>query len=187
MRLSGFLQYVAILVGAIAMFAGDFFATPKAFHLGLFLVGAGIGAGGLEAVFTRQMSLRVTADGSAENDGAPAVLWGILVLTVGAAIAGAAYLLEAGRGAAAVNGIARHPGPALTALGVFFSGAGALLVIDLRDRGANGWTRLARFARVCSGAALALAGVTGVALGAWGWLNPPAFERFLRTFAAAFS
>jgi len=187
MRLSGFLQYGAILIGAIAMFAGQFFGAAQAFHLGLFLVGAGIGAGGLEAILTRRLSLRITAEGNAESDGAPAVLWGFLVLAVGAAIAGAAYLLDAGLGASAIRRIAGHPGPVLAALGVFSTGTGTLLVMDRRDRGAESWGRLVRVARICAGGGLALAGVTGLALGAWGWMNPPAFERLLRAFAAAVS
>jgi len=187
MRLSGFLQYGAILIGVIAMFAGQFFATPKSFHLGLFLVGLGVAAGGLEAIFMRQLSLRVTGEASAENYGAPAVLWGILVLIAGASAVLAAYLLSRGLGIRAIHGIASHPETGLAATGVFFGLAGALLVMDRRHRGATGWARLLRFTQVFAGSALAATGAAAMMLGAWAWTNPSAFERLLRAFAAAVS
>lgn len=187
MRLSGFLQYGAMLIGVIAMFAGQYFATPRSFQLGLFLVGLGVAAGGLEAIFLRQLALRLTGEADAENDGAPAVLWGILVLMTGAAAVLAAYLLSRGLGARAVHGIASHPETGLAATGSFFALAGALLVMDRRHRGAPGWTRLLRFARVSAGSALAVTGAGTIILGAWAWISPSAFERLLRAFAAAVS
>ena len=56
MRLIAFVEYAAVVVGIIGMIAGRFFALPKGFDLGVFLIGAGIALGGIEALLTQRMS-----------------------------------------------------------------------------------------------------------------------------------
>ncbi len=64
MRLLGFLEFVIVFIGVAGMAAANTYFLPKGIHLGLFLVGAGIALGGLESIFTRQMSFRFTSLGS---------------------------------------------------------------------------------------------------------------------------
>jgi hypothetical protein len=61
-RLITFIEYAAVVIGVIGMIAGQFFALPKGFHLGVFMTGAGIALGGLEGIVTRRMCFRPSED-----------------------------------------------------------------------------------------------------------------------------
>ncbi|MGQ0522085.1 MAG: hypothetical protein ACT4P8_00305 [Betaproteobacteria bacterium] len=65
MRLLALLEYTLVIVGIIGMIAANFFFLPKGFHLGIFLVGAGLAVGGLESLFARRMSFRFATHGGA--------------------------------------------------------------------------------------------------------------------------
>jgi hypothetical protein len=73
MRLLTFLEYTAIVIGAIAILAGRHFALTYGVHIGIFLIGAGIAVAGIELLYTRQVSLR-----SSETAGYPEMVWGAL-------------------------------------------------------------------------------------------------------------
>ena len=180
MRLLTFLEYCAIVVGIIAMAAAKLFAIPKGFHLGLFLVGAGIALGGLESLATRRMSFRTASDAGANYAGAPAVIWGLMALLVGAAVIASAYLMDAGLWRSTVSYLTRRPGPVMAGLGLVVAGAGALLMFDRSGRRGLWRTLLVRVPKTIVGLVLVVVGLAAVGLGVWEWLNPKAFDRVAR-------
>lgn len=182
MRLAGFLEYTFVIVGAIGMIAARFYYLPKGFHLGLFMVGAGFSLGGLESLFTQRMSFRFATHGAERYDGAPAVIWGAMALTIGGAIIAAAYLMEAGLWRSTLHTLARRPGLAIAAAGLLVTGAGALLIFDRGRRGI--WrTLLLRIPKGLIGLTLMAAGLTALALGIVEWLDPQAYGRYTRQAA----
>ena len=180
MRLLTFLEYCAVVVGIIAMAAAKLFAIPKGFHLGLFLVGTGIALGGLESVVTRRMSFRTSSEAGEDYAGAPAAIWGLMALLVGAAVIASAYLMDAGLWRTTVNYLTRRPGPVMAGLGLVVAGAGALLMFNRSGRRGVWWILLVRIPKTLVGLALVVAGIAGVALGVWEWLDPRSFERIAR-------
>ena len=180
MRLLPFLEYWAIVVGIVAIPAAKLFAIPKGFHLGVFLIGAGIALGGLESLATRRMSFRASSEAGEDYAGAPAVIWGLMALLVGAAVIAAAYLMDAGLWRNAVNYLTRRPGPVLAGGGLVIAGAGALLMFNRSGRRGAWWILLVRIPKTLVGLALVVAGIAGVALGVWEWLDPRSFERIAR-------
>lgn len=58
MGLLTFLEYAAMVVGAIAILAGQHFALANGVQLGILLIGAGIAVAGIESLYSRHMSLR---------------------------------------------------------------------------------------------------------------------------------
>ena len=176
MRLLTFLEYAAIVVGAIGMAASKFYFLPKGFHLGLFLIGAGIALGGLESLFTRRMSFRFSSHAGEAYSGAPALIWGLMALAIGVAVIGSAYVMEAGSWRAAVNYVVRYPGPALAVLGLLVTGAGGLLMFNPRSRGIW-WALLVRVPKTLLGLVLFVAGLLAIGAGLWEWFHPQAFDR----------
>lgn len=186
MRFLALLEYTAILVGAAALAASKLFLAPKAFPLGLFLIGAGLAAAGLEAVILRHWSLRFRSDAAEAYAGWPATVWGLMLLFAGTAFIAAAYLVDAGRWGAVAAQLRHRPGPLIAAVGLLLAGSGALLHFDPRRR--RGWGALPlRLLRRTLGLALLLAGVAAVAAGLWEWLEPGEFQRLLRKIPRGWS
>ena len=181
MRLLAFIEYAAVVVGIIAVFAGQFFALPKGFHLGVFLIGAGIALGGLEATFTRRMGFRPAEDSYEAYAGAPAMIVGLMALLIGTGIIAAAYLLADGHWHATVQTLTRRPAPLLIVAGLLLTGVGVLLMLNPLGRRGLAWTLLVRVPRSLLGVVLVVAGLAGVGLGLWAWLAPLAFDHFVRS------
>lgn len=181
MRLIAFIEYAAVLVGVIAMIAGQFFALPKGFHFGIFLVGAGIALGGLEAIATRRMCFRPSEDAYEAYAGAPAMIVGMMALLVGAGIIATAYLLADGQWHATVNYLMRRPAPLLAAAGLLLTGIGVLMMLNPQGRRGVAWTLLIYVPRSLAGLILVAGGLAGIGLGVWEWFEPQAFDRFVRT------
>jgi len=179
-RLLAFLEYAAVIIGIVAMIAGHFFALPKGFHLGVFLVGAGFALGGIEAVFTRRMPFRPADDSYEDQAGAPALIVGLMALAIGAAFIGSAYLLDMAQWHATVHYLNRRPAPVLGTAGLFLIGFGVLMVLNPEGRRGWIWRIFIYFPRALAGIVLLAAGVAGIALGAWEWLQPQAFDDFVR-------
>lgn len=179
MRLIAFVEYAAVVVGIIGIIAGRFFELPKGFELGVFLIGAGIGLGGIEALLTRRMPFRPSQDAYEDYAGAPAVIVGLMVLLIGAGIVGAAYLLADGLWASTVSHLTRRPAPLLAAAGLLLAGIGLLMMLNPRGRVGLAWTLLVRLPRTTLGAVLVVAGIAVIGLGVWEWLEPLAYERFI--------
>ena len=179
MRLIAFTEYAAVIIGLIAVIAGQFFQLPKGVHLGVFLIGAGILLGGLESIVTLQMGFRFSEDAYEAYAGAPALIIGVMTSLVGAGVIAAAYLLADGRWYSALNYLARRPAPVLIAAGVLLSGAGVLMMLNPQGRTGWAWTLLVRVPRWMLGLVVLAAGMAGIGLGVWEWLAPLAFDEFV--------
>jgi hypothetical protein len=178
-RLLAFLEYAAIAVGAIGMAAARWFYLPKGFHLGLFLVGAGIALGGLESLITRRMSFRFSAHGAERYAGAPAVIWGFMAFVIGFCVIAAAYLMEEGMWRATLNHFARRPGPVIALGGLLVACAGILLMFN-RGRRSVAWTVLVRAPKMLFGFLLVVIGAAAIGLGLWEVIEPPTYQRFVQ-------
>src|SRR5262245_60536783 len=94
MRLISILLYIALVIGSLGMVAGSFFGIAKFFNLGVFVAGAGFALGGIDSLITRRMVFRSSDEAYENYAGMPSVIVGLMVLAVGAAMVGSAYLLD---------------------------------------------------------------------------------------------
>jgi hypothetical protein len=179
-RLIAFIEYAAVIIGVIAMIAGQYFALPKGFQFGVFLTGAGIALGGLEAIATRRMCFRPSEDSYEAYAGAPATIVGMMALLVGTAIIATAYLLAEGQWHTTVNYLMRRPAPVLIAAGLLLSGIGVLMMLNPQGRRGLAWTLIVYVPRSLAGFVLLAGGLAGIGLGVWEWLEPAAFDAFVR-------
>jgi hypothetical protein len=179
-RIVAFIEFTAVIIGIIAVIAGQHFALPKGSHLGVFLIGAGIALGGLESVITRRMCFRASEDAYQDYAGAPAMIVGLMALLIGTGVITTAYLLSDGQWASTVHYLTRRPAPVLIAAGLLLFGIGALMVLNPRGRRGLAWTLLVRVPRSLLGFVLVAGGLTGIGLGAWEWLEPAKFDRFVK-------
>ena len=187
MRLLAFLQYAALVIGALGMIAGQFFGLPKGFHLGLFVAGAGFALAGIDALVTRRMCFRPSDDVYENYAGTPAIIVGLMVLAVGGAMIGAAYLLDNDQWQRTVSYLTRRPAPLLAAAGLFLVGIGVLMMLNPQGRSGWLWRIFLYFPRWLLGLAVVAAGIAVIGLGAWEWLEPGAFSRALRRLSALLS
>ena len=179
MRLVAFIEYAALIVGIIAVLAGQFFALAKGFYLGVFLIGAGIALGGLESVLTRRMCFRPSEDAYEVYAGAPAMIVGLMALLVGVTVIAAAYALADGLWHASLNYLTRRPAPVLAAAGLLLVGCGVLMMLNPHGRRGLAWTLLVRAPRSLLGFILVVGGLACIGLGAWEALEPLAYDRFV--------
>ena len=179
MRLIAFLEYAAVIIGIGAMIAGHLFALAKGFRLGVFLVGGGLALGGLGAVLTRRMAFRLADDAYENYAGAPALIVGLMALAIGAGFIGSAYLLDLGQWHATVHHLMRRPAPLLAVAGLFLIGIGVLMTLNPLGRHGWMWRILVYAPRVAAGLLVITAGVAGIGLGAWEWLDSKAFRAFV--------
>ena len=182
MRIAGFIEYAALVVGGVGMLASHTFDQPRGFQLSLCVVGTGIVLGGLESVFTGRSGFRWANDSGEAYAGTPAIVWGLMLLTVGCAVIGSAYLIAEGSWATAVSHLARRPGPALVVGGLLLAGSGFLLILTSRGRASVAWMLLIRVPKVLVGFVLLNLGYLAVLLGIWEWLDPRGFGEVTATF-----
>ena len=181
MRLLSFLEIVAIVIGSIGMIAGQFFGLAKGFNLGLFVAGAGFAICGIDSLVTRRMVFRPSDDVYENYAGLPAVIVGLMVLTVGAAMIGAAYLLDNEQWHSTVNSLTRRPAPVLAVAGLFLLGFGILALLNPQGRSSWVWRILVYFPRSLVGLVVIAAGIGIIALGVWEWLEPQGYRGFVKT------
>jgi hypothetical protein len=179
MRILALIEYAAIVIGIIAMIAGKFFDLHKGFELGVFLVGAGIGLGGIEGIATQRMGLRSSEEAQEVYAGPPAVIVGILLLLAGAATIGAAYLLADGLWSATIAYLKNRPAALLAASAVLLVGIGVLMILNPRGSSGTLWTLFVYVPRALLGLLLVLAGIAAIGLAAWEFLDPRAFDDFV--------
>lgn len=175
MRLLTFLEYAAILAGAIGLLAGTHFNAPGGSLLGTYLIGAGLALAGAEALYSREMSLLFTGETAPRHSGFPAIVWGLMLLCVGGALIAYGYLTQANLWPRAATTLHHYAGWRYLAAGLFMVGFSVLLYVD-SGRTRN-WLRtlLFRLPRVVFAAALALGGVVVAAGGAWQMLDAQSF------------
>jgi hypothetical protein len=181
MRLIALLQYVALVVGSIAMIAGQFFGHAKGFHLGVFMAGAGFAVGGIDSLVTRRMVFRPSDEAYENYAGTPAVTVGLMMLVIGAGMIAAAYLLDNEQWHATVNYLMRRPAPLLAVGGLFLIGMGVLMMLNPQGRSNWLWRILVYFPRSLIGLVVIAAGLAVIGLGAWEWLDSQAAHAFMRT------
>lgn len=180
MRVLAFIEFTAVVIGITGMIAGRFFALHKGFDLGVFLVGAGIALGGLESIFTRRMCFRAWDDTYEDYAGAPAMIVGLMALLIGAGLIGTAYVLNDGLWNPTVQYLSRRPALLLMAGGLLLIGAGVLMMLNPSGRRGLAWTLLVRVPRSLAGFILVVGGLAGIGLSVWEWLDPVAFDHFVR-------
>ncbi len=180
MHLIALIEYAAVIIGLIGMIAGKFFALHKGFEFGLFMAGAGIALGAIEGLFTRRMPFRTSDDTNEPYAGAPALIVALMALLVGAAVIASAYLLADGRWHTTVSYLTRRPAPLLIAAGFLVIGIGVLMMLNPRARRGWAWTLFVYIPRSLLGFIVVMAGLAGIALGVWEFLEPRAFDDFVR-------
>jgi hypothetical protein len=186
MRFLAFIEFTAVIIGIIAVIAGQFFGLSKGFHLGIFLIGAGIALGGFESVWTRRMCFRTSEEQYETYAGTPAMIVGLMALLIGLGIVASAYLLADGLWYSTVHYLTRRPAPVLIAAGLLLIGVGVLMMLNPRGRRGAAWTFLVRVPRSLLGFILVVGGLAGIGLGVWEWLQPSAFDRFTRSLPQPF-
>ena len=186
MRLLTFLEYVAIVVGAIGILAGRHFALAKGVHLGILLIGVGIAAGGIESLYSRRMSLRFSEDAAEGYAGFPAIVWGMMLLLAGGALIGYAYLLDVGVWPRAARLLQQNPGIVYVAAGLLLAGFSVLLFADPGAQRNRWQTLLLRVPRVIFALVALTCGVAAMISGAWQIADPQGYaqvERQIRAYA----
>ena len=179
MRLLAFLEWAALVIGILAILAGRFFDLPKGVTVGVFTLGAGFALAGFESLVTQRMCFRASDDAYETYAGTPALIVGLMALAAGAAILWAGYLLSEGQWHATLNYLARRPAPVLAAAGLFLIAIGVLMMLNPRGRTGWAWRLFIYVPRSLLGLVLVAAGLAGIGLGVWEWLQPQAFDRFM--------
>ncbi len=181
MRLIAFIQYAAVVIGSIGMVAGQFFAQPKGFNLGVFVAGAGFALAGLDSLVTRRMCFRPSDDVYENYAGPPAMIVGMMVLVVGAAMIWSAYLLDSDQWHATVSHLMRRPAPLLATGGLYLIGFGVLAMLNPRGHTSWVWRILVYLPRSLIGLAVVAAGLACIAIGIWEWRDTQAANAFIKT------
>jgi hypothetical protein len=179
-RIIALVEYATLSIGILAVVAGKYFALRDGLIFGVFMVGAGIALGGIEGVATRRMGLRSSEEAYENYAGAPALIVAILLLLAGATTIAAGYLLAEGRWDSTVAYLTRRPAALLAASAIPLIGIGVLMMHNPMGRGGFVWTLLVYIPRSLVGLILVLAGVGAIGLAAWEFLQPQAFDNFLR-------
>ncbi len=175
MRILTFLEYAAILAGAIGLLASTHLDVMRDSFLGIYLIGAGLALAGAEALYSREMSLLYTGDTAPSHSGVPAIVWGLMLLGVGGALIGYAVLTEAHMWPRVAMTLQQYPGSSYVAAGLLMVGFSILLYVDSGD--SRGWLRtlLLRVPRVVFAAAILLGGIALTAGGAWQMFDAQSF------------
>jgi hypothetical protein len=178
LRLLTFIEFAAILTGAIALLAGTQFNVLNDSHIGLYLIGAGLALAGVEALYSREMSLLFSGESAPRHSGFPAIVWGLMLLCAGVALIGYADLSRTGLWPRAAASLTLYPGASYAAAGLLMIGMSILLYVD--SGSARNWLRtlLLRVPRVLLAIVLLLVGITVTAGGTWQLLEPQGFAAF---------
>ncbi len=184
MRLTGLIEYCALVAGAVAIVAGKYFSLHKGVELGYFLIGFSFLIGGLVSIYTMQTSSPLSARGANNWSGAQAIIFGLMQLLAGAALIGHAYALSAGRWPTIINYISARPGPVLAAVGLVLTGAGLLLIIGVGKTNSTLRFVLTGIPRMLFGVTFLAIGVAAASVGVWDWFDHRGFEHFANDLAA---
>jgi len=179
-----FLEYAVILVGAIAIFAGQHFALANGVHLGMVLIGAGLAVGGIESLYSRRMSLRFSEDAAEGYSGFPALVWGTMLLFAGAALIGYAYLLDVGLWPRAERVLKQNPAIVYIVAGLYLAGFSVLLFTDTNANRKLWQTILLRVPRVIVAVLVLTLGIAAITAGAWQFVDPQGFAQVERQVRA---
>jgi hypothetical protein len=178
MRLTAFIEYCAIVAGAVAIVAGKYFSLHKGVELGYFLIGVAFVIAGLTSVYARQTSSPFSDSGGNNWQGARAVILGLMQLVAGSALIGYAYALSSGRWPMVVNFISAHPGPVLATFGLLLTGVGLILIIGAGRNSSVLRFFLTGIPRMFVGVIFLTFGIATASAGVWDWFDHRGFERF---------
>ncbi len=184
MRISAFIEYGLLGIGILGIVAGKLVGLPKGVELGIALIGLGFALAGLEAIISRQMSLRFSEYGWDDWMGSPAVIVGLMQLLVGLAVIGSAYALNFGQWPRLVNFVSARPGPLLVGVGLLVLGFGLVVVIMADRYGSKLRFIFVGLPRITLGIATLLLGVALISAGTWEWFHHSSFERFANSTAS---
>ena len=178
MRVSAFIEYGLLGIGILGIAGGKVFGLPKGVELGIALAGLGFALAGLEAIISRQMSMRFSDYGWDDWMGVPSVIVGLMQLLIGLAVIGSAYALNYGQWTRLLNFLSDRPGPLLAGIGLLILGLG-LVIIILADRyGGKLRFIFVGLPRITIGVVTLVFGFAILSAGAWEWFHHPSFERF---------
>jgi hypothetical protein len=177
-RLIAFIEYCAIVAGAVAIVAGKYFSLHKGVELGYVLIGVAFVIAGLTSVYARRTSSPFSISGRNAWYGARAVIVGLMQFVAGAALIGYANALSSGRWPMVVNFISAHPGPVLATFGLLLTGAGLLLIIGAGSSSSVLRYFLTGIPQLIVGGILLTIGIATASAGVWDWYDHRGFERF---------
>ncbi|MGD8789711.1 MAG: hypothetical protein PVH05_09500 [Burkholderiales bacterium] len=183
MRITAFIEYGLLGIGILGVVAGKLFGLPKGVELGIALVGLGFALAGLEAIISRQMSMRFSDYGWDDWMGSPSVIVGMMQLLVGLVTIGSAYALNFGLWTRLLNFLSERPGPLLAGIGLLLLGLGLVIIIVADRYGGKLRFVFVGLPRITFGVLIAVLGIAVVGAGAWEWFHHPSFERFAESAA----
>ncbi|NIO42090.1 MAG: hypothetical protein GTO41_19175, partial [Burkholderiales bacterium] len=169
MRILAFIEYCLFGVGILGIVAGKLFGLPTGITLGICLVGLGFGLAGLEAIISRQMSLRFSDYGWDDWMGLPAVIVGLTQLLISVALIGSAYALHFGFWPRLINFLSTRPGPLLVGVGLLLFGIGLVIVIMADRYGGKLRFIFVGLPRIAIGVVTLVLGITIIGAGTWEW------------------
>ncbi len=169
-----------LVIGAIGLLVSDQFNLPGGTQLCTFLIGSGLVLAGGEALYSREMSLLFSSDSAPGHAGIPAVVWGLMLVSGGAAIIGYGFLNDIGQWAQVRAMLRQNPGWLYMAAGMQLIGCSILLYVDSGSTRSWVKTLVLRVPRVFFALVLLLAGIAGTAGGTWQLLDPQKFIAFQR-------
>ena len=175
-----FLEYAAIVVGAVAIFASQHFGLAEGLHLGIFLIGLGLAVGGIESLYLRRMSMRFSEFAAEGYAGYPAMVWGAMLLLAGGALIGYAYLLDAGTWPRAERILKQNPGIVYVVVGLMLTGFSVLFFADPGSQRKLWQTLLLRVPRVIVAVLVLTLGIAAMASGAWQIVDPQGYAQIER-------
>ena len=183
MRITAFIEYGLLVIGILGIVGGKIFGIPKGIELGIALIGVGFVVAGLEAILSRQMSMRFSDYGWDDWMGTPSVIVGLMQLLIGLAVLGSAYAMNFGLWTRVLNFLSARPGPLLAGIGLLVLGLGLIIVIMADRYGGKVRFVLVGLPRIIFGIAVLASGTAMLAAGAWEWFHHPSFERFAESTA----
>lgn len=178
MRITAFIEYGLLGVGILGIVASKIFGLPKGVDLGIGLIGLGFALAGLEAIISRQMSMRFSDYGWDDWMGAPSVIAGMMQVLIGLAVIGSAYALNFGQWTQLLNFLSHRPGPLMAGVGLLMLGLGLVIIIVADRYGGKLRFIFVGLPRITFGVVFLVAGIAIVAAGTWEWFHHPSFERF---------
>ncbi len=188
MRSLGVLEILFIVAGILAVAAGERYALPFLVTPGVFLIGLGIAAAGLEAIFSREVGFSVAEEHGSYREtfgGLAAILWGVffLVWGVGILVFAAARLFGLGELVAAF--LKERPGAVILGGALGGLGLGSALALGSTEERHSFWALLGSLPRRLFGIALILLALLGMALGLLEVLAPAAFDGLVESAGAS--
>ena len=187
MRITGLIEYAAIVLGIAGVVAGTVFGLPKGINLGLGVMGVGFALASLEAMLFRTMSMRFSDMGWDDWSGFPAMMVGIIQLIIGAALIGSAYARYAGQWSHAIEFASDHPGLVMVVFGLILLCTGMLIVFIADRYGSTLWFLFVVVPKIAFGATVLLVGLVVIGGGVWQTMQPEKFDQFANRTAASFN